>query len=231
MWTRIFGRKHGYDGVLAVWVRPQKPHLLHTEIKHMAKRVIVLVFVAVLAIVLMRHAASFLVLNSPQQSDVILVLAGDNAEPRYWHAVELLKADDAKRIVVDLETRRVRWGVSDLQLAAHVLQETMPGKSEICPTTADSTYSETEDSAKCLAPLNPRSVLLVTSDYHTRRASAIYRARLPQYRWSVAATPEPYDFGTKWWTRRPWAKTTLEEWEKLLWWELVDRWRAHPIAN
>lgn len=197
----------------------------------MAKRILTLVLLAIVAILLLRYAASFLVLNSPQPSDVILVLAGDDAEPRYWHAVKLLKADDAKRIVVDLETRRVRWGVSDLQLAAHVLDETTPGKSEICPTTADSTFSETEDSAKCLGPLNPHSVMLVTSDYHTRRAYAIYRARLPQYRWSVAATSEPDDFGSEWWTRRRWAKTTLEEWEKLVWWELVDRWRAHPIVN
>lgn len=179
-----------------------------------------------IAVLLSRGAASFLVVNRPEHADVILVLAGDDTESRYRRAVELLKEKGSREIVVDLEVRRVRWGVSDLELATRVLNETTPGKSVLCPITADSTFDETQDSARCLAPLSPKSVLLVTSDYHTRRASSIYQARLPQYRWSVAAAPEPYDFGAKWWTRRQWAKTTLGEWERLLWWELVDRWRA-----
>ena len=196
----------------------------------MVKGVCALVIAVVVTVLLVRHAASFLVVNDPEKADLMLVLSGDNVEARYWHAAGLLNTGDARQIVVDMEPRRVRWGVSDMQLAARILSETTPGLSQICPAFADSTLGETEDSAKCLAPLKPRSVLLVTSNFHTRRAYAIYRARLPQYHWSVAATPEPDDFGTKWWTRRRWAKTTLQEWEKLVWWELIDRWRTHPIA-
>jgi hypothetical protein len=29
----------------------------------------------------------------------------------------------------------------------------------------------------------------------------------------------------QWWQHREWAKVNFEEWSKLIWWELVDRWR------
>ena len=32
-------------------------------------------------------------------------------------------------------------------------------------------------------------------------------------------------FGLPWWKDREWAKTYLTEVQKLLWWELWDRWR------
>jgi uncharacterized SAM-binding protein YcdF (DUF218 family) len=65
----------------------------------------------------------------------------------------------------------------------------------------------------------------VTSDYHTRRALAVFSRRLPQYQWNVAAAHNPLQFGDAWWTDREWAKATFDEWSKLAWWEAIDRWR------
>jgi uncharacterized SAM-binding protein YcdF (DUF218 family) len=102
----------------------------------------------------------------------------------------------------------------------------------------DSTYGETQDVERCLAPLNVSSVLLVTSDYHTRRAFSIFKARLPHYHWSIAASYAPIDTtqeqrmaGDDWWKHRRWAKTMLDEWEKLIWWELIDRWKPHLVVK
>jgi uncharacterized SAM-binding protein YcdF (DUF218 family) len=67
--------------------------------------------------------------------------------------------------------------------------------------------------------------LLVTSDWHTMRARSIFRHRLPQYHWSVAAAKDPRLFGVRWWHRREWAKITFNEWLKVIWWNAVDRWR------
>jgi uncharacterized SAM-binding protein YcdF (DUF218 family) len=74
-------------------------------------------------------------------------------------------------------------------------------------------------------------ILIVTSAYHTRRALAIFRHRLLQYEWSVAAAPDKAAYGTDWLRRRAWAKTSLGEAERFLWWELVDRWRYGPITH
>ena len=72
----------------------------------------------------------------------------------------------------------------------------------------------------------PRTVLIVTNDFHTRRVFSIFRRRLPQYHWSVAAAHDDYFFGLPWWHKREWAKTNLTEWEKLLWWELWESWQG-----
>ena len=66
---------------------------------------------------------------------------------------------------------------------------------------------------------------------HTRRALSIFRARLPQYQWSVAASSWPANAAEHWWKHRWWAKTVIDEWEKYLWWELVDRWRSGLVLN
>jgi hypothetical protein len=49
--------------------------------------------------------------------------------------------------------------------------------------------------------------------------------RLPQYHWSVAAAHDDRLFGTHWWHHREWAKTTFQEWLKVIWWNAIDRWR------
>jgi uncharacterized SAM-binding protein YcdF (DUF218 family) len=67
--------------------------------------------------------------------------------------------------------------------------------------------------------------LLVTNDFHTRRALSILRSRLPQYRWSAAAVKDTAIFGEPWWRHREWAKTCVYEWQKLVWWKLFESWR------
>jgi uncharacterized SAM-binding protein YcdF (DUF218 family) len=92
----------------------------------------------------------------------------------------------------------------------------------------DSTAQEASDIRACLAQLHPapQSVLLVTSDYHTRRALSILRSRLPHYHWSAAAVRDASKFGEPWWHNREWAKTYVYEWEKLIWWKFFESWRS-----
>src|SRR6476646_657059 len=54
-----------------------------------------------------------------------------------------------------------------------------------------------------LVSLRAHRILIVTSAYHTRRALAIFRHRLPQYQWSVAAAPDESAYGTDWWRHGP----------------------------
>jgi uncharacterized SAM-binding protein YcdF (DUF218 family) len=67
--------------------------------------------------------------------------------------------------------------------------------------------------------------LIVTSDYHTRRALRTFQREAPDYEFSVAAAYDANEFGGQWWRHRQWAKVNFEEWLRLIWWELVDRWR------
>ena len=95
---------------------------------------------------------------------------------------------------------------------------------QVCPIQGDSTDEETRYVARCFGNDQISSVLLVTSDFHTRRALSIFKRRLPKYRWSIATSRDDSVFNQNWWQRREWAKTTFMEWTKLIWWEVVDYW-------
>jgi uncharacterized SAM-binding protein YcdF (DUF218 family) len=194
------------------------------------KRLAIATSIILLATLLLSHAASFLVVNDPQPADVILVLAGDGAG-RYSHAVELQKRGFAERIILDVDARPGMFGKSQADLAIDFLREQGSPGSEICPVCADSTFGEAADVKGCLAQRKVNSVLIVTSDFHTRRALSIFQKRLPQYEWSVAAASAPYHDADQWWRHRRWAKSALDEWEKYLWWEFVDRWRSDVVLR
>jgi uncharacterized SAM-binding protein YcdF (DUF218 family) len=186
----------------------------------------------------MEYAASFLRVNRPAHADVILVLGGGFDDSRYWRAVELMNAGYANRMVLDAEAAGKKYDKSNADLAGEFLENVHAQNTTVCPVYADSTYGETEDVARCLGPMNVSSVLIVTSDYHTRRAFSIFNARLPHYRWYIADAFAPYEDGgpqrmpsDQWWKNRRWAKTVLEEWQKLIWWELVERWKPHLIVQ
>lgn len=185
------------------------------------------------------YGASFLRVNDPQPADIILVLGGGMDDSRYWRGVELMELGYADKMVVDAEAGGAKYGKSNADLAGDFLKQIKARNTAVCPVLADSTYGEVEDVARCLAPLKARSVLIVTSDYHTRRAFSIFQARLPHYQWSIAGAYAPYEDGKtavrmpsdKWWANRRWAKTILEEWQKLIWWEMVDRWKPHLVVQ
>jgi uncharacterized SAM-binding protein YcdF (DUF218 family) len=170
-----------------------------------------------------------LVRDNPQKSDVIVVLAGDSFDERYRHGMELLRAGYGKHMFIDINSEHHYFGRRETDYAAEFLERDtgdMRPFVSVCPFAEDSTVSESRYVAACLEPVLPRKVLLVTSDFHTARALSVFRHRLPQYEWSVAAAKDPDMFGVKWWQRREWAKTTLLEWLKVGWWNVVDRWRT-----
>jgi uncharacterized SAM-binding protein YcdF (DUF218 family) len=191
----------------------------------MAKRLLLLGIALVILVVLLRYAGSMLVRDAPKPADVIVVLGGGEDDSRYWHAVELMKAGFGNLIILDVLASRVKYGRPEVELATDFVARTLPNRARVCPVMVDSTLGETRFVAQCLEPLHVHSVLLVTSDFHTRRSFSIFTKTLPTYQWSIAAARQPGQFGTKWWTDREWAQTFLQEWERLIWWNLVDRWR------
>ena len=125
----------------------------------------------------------------------------------------------------------VRFSRTQAEAAQEFITRRHLENVEVCPGRMVSTAEEVAVSAPCLLSLHAHWILIVTSAYHTRRALAIFRHRLPQYEWSVTAAPDDTAYGTDWWRRRTWAKTWLGEAERLAWWELVDRWRYGPVTR
>ena len=173
---------------------------------------------------LVASSGGFLVVDKPQKADVILVLGGET-DRRPARGLESLDQGCGARLVLDVAAATVyRWALPEL---AAKYAQSLPEANAItvCPIYGLSTGAEAQEASGCLEKVSGRNVLLVTSDYHTRRAVAIFRQETPQFNFSVAAAHDPREFGVNWWQHREWAKTNFNEWMKLLWWEAVDRWR------
>ena len=171
------------------------------------------------------HAGAFLVVNDPHPSDVIVVLAGETSV-RPARALELLDQGYARKVFIDVPAQAKIYDLTQVQLAENYIRELPQGASVgICPIVGLSTKGVANDVAVCLAKDQPKSVLIVTSDHHTRRALSVFRHKIPGVRFSVAAAYDPSQFGPRWWTHRQWAKTFFEEWVRVLWWELIDQWK------
>jgi uncharacterized SAM-binding protein YcdF (DUF218 family) len=197
----------------------------------MLKRLLVFAVPVIVVVVLFRHAGSVLVVNHPERADIIIVVAGGNNDLRYWNGVRLMQEGYAPRLVLDVFAKGETYGNWDVDLARDFVNRTTPGKSTICPIGHNSTYQEARYLGECLRGMNVKSILVVTSNYHTRRALSILEKRLPQYHFSIYAAPDPYFFGERWWQTREWAKTTFSEWQRYLWWQFVDRWHRDVVAN
>jgi len=186
--------------------------------------VLFLVVIVILA-ALASQAARLLVVDEPEKSDAIVVLAGEtNVRPA--RALDLLRQGVAPHVFLNAERRDLIYDrpLTDLaQKYVNGLPEA--NRVSVCPIAGLSTNAEADDVSRCLQSLGAHRVLLVTSESHTRRALMIFRHRLPQYQFNVAAARNPAQFGEAWWTNREWAKVTFDEWLKMLWFEAVDRWR------
>jgi DUF218 domain-containing protein len=168
----------------------------------------------------------FLVVDEPEKSDAILVLAGETYN-RPMLALDLLERGYAPRIVMDVPAaeRIYQWTAPDL--AQRWVQGLPQANSiSICPIHGLSTRDESHEAENCMARAGGvHKVLIVTSDFHTRRARSVFQHEIPGLEFNIAAAHNPAEFGVLWWRQREWAKTNLYEWMRLIWWELVDRWR------
>jgi DUF218 domain len=198
---------------------------MHVWRRHSVGLLVAAAVATILLILLLLTSGSFLIVDQPRRSDVIVVLAGE-AERRPARGFELLGSGFAPHLVLDVPVGPTIYNWSPLVLAQkYVDSQRQSAQASVCPIYGRSTKAEAKDVARCLAPLRAHSVLLVTSDYHTRRAVSVFRNVCPQYEFSVAGAFDDREFGPKWWQHRQWAKINFDEWIRLIWWEAVDRWR------
>lgn len=194
-------------------------------VKNLARAKLIFVMILIgAALVFAANAGRILVQNNAQRSDVIVVLAGET-DYRPALALQLLDQSYGHRILLDVPAAAQLYNISQLQIAQQYVNSLPESHSiDICPIEGLSTKAESHDVAKCLAHEPGTRILIVTSDFHTRRALSIFRHELPGKTFSVAAAHDSTQFGTEWWKHREWAKTCFDEWLRLAWWEAIDRW-------
>lgn len=179
-----------------------------------------LVLLCVLAILyvirrpILRAAGWFWVVDEPpQQSDVIIILSDDNfLAERASQAAALYRAGWAPRIIASGRQFRVYAGIAEL-MQHDLVDDGVPAAAVI---RFEHRASDTRDEAKGLSSLLAqhgwRRVLLVTSNYHTRRARYICSHIFPpgtDLR-VIASHDSEYD-PNWWWESRKSVKTFFSE--------------------
>lgn len=169
----------------------------------------------------LRGIGEFLVRGEePQRADLVVVLAGDGYGHRLMKAVELVRGGYAPLVLVD--GPRISYGSHESDLAvAWAAKQGVP--REILaplPMRARSTVVEVQALNPELERRGVKKALIVTSNFHTRRARAVFNQfGLKSIQYTViAARDEDFD-PADWWRSREAKKTVLLEYAKLLnWW-------------
>jgi CheY-like chemotaxis protein len=184
----------------------------------------ILMVAALFLLFLAANAGRFLVVDAPRPSDVIVVLAGET-DRRPARALELLAQHYAPGVLLDVPAQARIYNFTQLELAEKYRKSLPQAEAiRICPIAGLSTRNESHDVKQCLAREPGSRVLIVTSDFHTRRALSIFRHEIRGKSFSVAAAYDDAQFGRRWWVHRQWAKTLIDEWLRLLWWSAIERW-------
>jgi len=184
-------------------------------------RLIFLIFILVVCAVLylarvplLRFAGEFWVVDEPPEtSDVIVVLSGDNYDAeRATRAASLFKSGMAPRVVATGRALRSYATTTDL-MKRDLVEHGVP-ENAIVPFThkADDTRDEAAAVSEFVRSHGWKKILLVTSNYHTRRSQYIYEHALPSsdQLLTVAAPDSDYD-PNYWWRTRTGVKIFFHE--------------------
>ncbi|MFZ0591853.1 MAG: YdcF family protein [Bryobacteraceae bacterium] len=151
--------------------------------------------------------------QAPRKSDIVVVLAGDQYGNRVLKAGELVKAGWAPYALVS-GTPVLLANEADLNIAFAVAKGYPARYFRPFEGDTDSTRDETCLIAAELRRRGIRSVLLVTNNYHTRRAGALMRKAAPFLTIVTVAAPDRYFTPNGWWKTRGGQRIFLYEWLK-----------------
>jgi uncharacterized SAM-binding protein YcdF (DUF218 family) len=150
----------------------------------------------------------------PVHADMVVVLAGDFSGNRILTAGDLVRHGFAPNALVSGPSGAYGLHESDLAIQFAVHHGYPESYFVALPNDSRSTKSEADDVLAALNKWHARSVDIVTSDYHTRRAGNIYRAKAGGVEIHMVAAPDVYFKPDSWWKDRDARKTFLMEWMK-----------------
>ena len=186
------------------------------------KKIIILLTAAtiILISIIGANLGKFLVQSDKlEKADAIAVFSGDNG-PRTERAVELLKEGYADYLI--LSGGKVYDDVTMAELMKNHAIKLGVDESKILIDDEAATTNENADfTADIIEENNFKSVIVVTSDYHTRRSKLAMEKALEDIlidgdKVSVSVTPSKEEkFTTKWWTSGNSVLMVISEYLKL----------------
>lgn len=152
--------------------------------------------------------------SPPQKADIAVVLAGDPSGHRILTAADLVKRGYAPVALVSGPGGEYDFYECDLAIAFAVKRGYPASYFADLKHDARSTAEEVAVIVPELRRRNVHKVLLVTSNYHTRRAGELFRRAAPDLTMITIAAPDEFFTPDGWWRNREGRKTFLMEWEK-----------------
>lgn len=154
--------------------------------------------------------------EAPRKADAIVVLGGDWRGSRILKAAELAEAGFAPRVLVSGVRGMYGNAEADLAIEFAVRHGAPRGIFLAAHDDVMSTEGEAEGDVRILRRMGVHSYLLVTSDYHTRRAGRAFGRVAPEMEMHTVASDDPMWNGGYWWRTREARKTWLLEMSKTL---------------
>jgi uncharacterized SAM-binding protein YcdF (DUF218 family) len=187
---------------------------------------------------LMRLAGGWWVVDDrPEQADAIVVLGDDNfGGDRAVRAAQLFRGGMASTVVASGRLLRPYAGVAEL-IERDLQTQGVPASAILrFPQRAANTREEAQALRDLAAGRGWRRVLVVTSNYHTRRARYIFRKVFPPQLGVLIISAQDSDYDPdRWWETRQGRKLFFLETAGYLAavWELwdPDDSAAAPAAN
>jgi len=175
--------------------------------------------------------------DAPRKADMIVVLAGGYSRPFY--AADLYKQGLAPEIWLSrpyrppAELKAVALGVplpAEEESNRAILLR-LGVSAERIHLYGESTMSTANEALSLARAANPsgKTVLVVTSRWHARRAKWVFRHGLPGAKVLVCATPYE-EFSRRWWSSQDLARSAIMESVKMLYYLLGGRF-LNPLED
>ncbi len=170
-------------------------------------------------------AAHLLIVSVPlDHADAIVVLSGSSAiRERTQHAGDLYLKQKSKKVLVTRDTQRGSWSPAEQRnpyyyesAVADLKRAGVPAEAiEVVGPPVNSTWDEAKSISDYVSSHNVRSVLLVTSSYHSRRALWTFQRHLKEKNVQVGVDPAEPGIQTPrpavwWFSFRGWQVVFLE---------------------
>lgn len=168
----------------------------------------------------------------PAHAQAAVVLQGSiiGERARLDGAMQLAREGVVDQVLVSVPPQSY-WGQAIPPVALQFIEKNygaaLAARVNFCVVgpEVDSTEQEAAALIPCIQEQGWRSVVVVTSNYHTRRAGILWRRRIrksdPTTTLAIDGVPDPEFHAQGWWRDRRSAKTWFLEFTKLVWTLLV----------
>ena len=191
-----------------------------SQIKKRISRVIisicfVLVFICGLVYdLLLKKLWNFLIVNEePKTADVIIILSGEI--DRVEHGIRLYQQGYADKLFF---TGRVAHFMGRQAVFSGVAEDHI-----LIENKSHTTFGNAKNSLEIMQTQGFKSAIVVTSPYHTRRASIIFGQLFRGLDLTICSVPYDSSTSDNWWKDRYTATAVITEYMKLVWHYLFER--------